>query len=179
MRSCITCIIICLIITAAGLSLEAQETKDLSADKKTQLPSVEERKNRLANIDLAMPEIPDDIIAVPETNKVVQETLRSYYEYRKVGYAHRIKVFEWQYFSSKIIFCVVILLMFSGIYFAAVQFHAGLKNKTKEADEASEFVFSLKGIKVKSPVLGLIVLTISLAFFYLYLVHVYPIVNVF
>jgi hypothetical protein len=32
-----------------------------------------------------------------------------------------------------------------------------------------------KGIKISSPVLGVIILTISLAFFYLYLKSVYPI----
>jgi len=31
------------------------------------------------------------------------------------------------------------------------------------------------GLKVSSPVLGVIILVISLAFFYLYLVYVYPI----
>jgi hypothetical protein len=34
---------------------------------------------------------------------------------------------------------------------------------------------STAGLKVSSPVLGVIILVISLAFFYLYLVYVYPI----
>jgi hypothetical protein len=35
------------------------------------------------------------------------------------------------------------------------------------------------GIKVSSPVLGVVILVISLAFFYFYLVYVYPIENIF
>lgn len=179
MRSWIIFISVFLILAVSALFIGAQENGIISTDEKAQLPSLEERKNRLSHIDLAMPEKPVEKIATPETYEGYQEAMRSYYEYRKIGYTHRIKVFEWQYFSSKIIFVVVILLMFSGIYFAAVQFHVGLHHKAKEGEEATEFVFSLKGIQVKSPVLGLIVLTISLAFFYLYLVYVYPIVNVF
>lgn len=43
----------------------------------------------------------------------------------------------------------------------------------------TEFSASLKGLSVKSPVLGVITLAISLAFFYLYLVFVYPIEDIF
>jgi uncharacterized membrane protein len=43
----------------------------------------------------------------------------------------------------------------------------------------TEIQASLQGIKVSSPVLGVIILIISFLFFYLYLVHVYPINDVF
>jgi len=46
-------------------------------------------------------------------------------------------------------------------------------------EEATGFIFSSKSIQVKSQVLGVIILVISLAFFYLYLVYVYPLENVF
>jgi hypothetical protein len=39
----------------------------------------------------------------------------------------------------------------------------------------TDIEFSGKGIKVSSPVLGVVILAISLGFFYLYLRHVYPI----
>jgi len=168
-----------LILAAMASGIDAQDQADPTLKPTTQLPSLQERKDKLANLDLAFPDAPGSLAGDPETRKEFQEAMGSYYEYRKIGYNHRIKVFQWQFFSSKVIFGVVILLMFSGIYFAAVQFHAGLNRKSNQSQEASEFVFSLKGIQVKSPVLGLIVRTISLAFFYLYLVHVYPIVNVF
>jgi len=69
-----------------------------------------------------------------------------------------------------------------GIYFAAIQFHTGLRRR-HAADpappEEAELSLSLGEVKIRSPVLGVIILTISPAFFYLYLVHVYPIRNVF
>jgi hypothetical protein len=160
------------------------------------LPPLEERIERLtraagdagdgaAGEDLALPDPPAGANLSAETDAAYQQALRAYYAYRETGYAHRLDVFAWQAFSSKIIFVVVIVLVFAGIYFAAIQFHTGLRRSqgteqtAKDEPEATEFVFSLSEFKVKSPVLGVIVLTISLAFFYLYLVYVYPIVNVF
>jgi hypothetical protein len=108
-------------------------------------------------------------------------SLQRYYEYRVHGFDHRQRIFEWQFASSKVIFVMVILLVLAGIYFAAVQFHHGMKHRKPgdAEEEATEFVFSFKSVRVKSPVLGVIILVISLVFFYLYLVYVYPIVNVF
>jgi hypothetical protein len=40
---------------------------------------------------------------------------------------------------------------------------------------ASPIELSTGGLKISSPVLGVIILGLSLAFFYLYLVYVYPI----
>lgn len=50
--------------------------------------------------------------------------------------------------------------------------------KTGDAKEHS-VELSTSGIKVSSPVLGVIILALSLAFFYLYLVYVYPIKEIF
>lgn len=113
-----------------------------------------------------------------ETEAAYQQAWQAYYAYRSDGYIHRQRVFEWQDLSTKITFAVVILLVLAGIYFAGVQFHVGMR-EGRETGEPGEVEMSVKGIKVRSPVLGVIVLTISLAFFYLYLVYVYPIENVF
>jgi hypothetical protein len=43
----------------------------------------------------------------------------------------------------------------------------------------SEFSFSKDGFRISSPVLGLMILVVSLGFFYLYLVYVYPINDTF
>ena len=117
----------------------------------------------------------------PATYQAYQQSLQKYYEYRIHGFTHRQRIFEWQYASSKIIFIIVLLLVLAGIYFAAVQFHSGLKYAKKKAlqEETTELVFSWKSIQVKSPVLGVIILVISPAFFYLCLVHLYPSENVF
>jgi len=119
------------------------------------------------------------------------------YDYYKFGLAHRKKAFEWNLLSSKITFWVVIILVFTGIIFAGIQFYVALKEKPHRQSAAAisvqtesataptpgetydalktELVASAKGIKVSSPVLGVIILVISLLFFYLYLAYVYPI----
>lgn len=154
---------------------------------------VDERRQRLeafdpgaagdqAGADLAFPDAPDPNSASAETTQAYQATLQAYYAYRKAGYEHRLGVFAWQGLSTKIIFFVVLLLVLAGIYFAAIQFHAGLRRRDGSESgppEETELSLSVSEVKVRSPVLGVIILTISLAFFYLYLVHVYPIRDVF
>lgn len=129
-----------------------------------------------------------------------QQAMNGYFDYYAAGYAHRQKVFEWQLISSKIIFFLVALLVISGVYFAAIQFHEGMRKRPADpatiskAPNASQqdttiasseglgvttFSASAKGIEVSSPVLGVIILVISLAFFYLYLLYVYPISELF
>lgn len=133
--------------------------------------------------DTMMPELPDMLYADSITWAKYQIAQQEYYNYRTSGMKHRGRVFEWQLFSAKIIFVVVIVLVFAGIYFAAVQFHAGLargdKGKDSKETDRTEIEASMKGFKVSSPVLGVIVLMISLGFFFLYLKHVYPIEDVF
>lgn len=128
------------------------------------------------------PAPPDPGKASPETTQAYQAALGAYFAYRKAGYEHRLRVFEWQSLSTKIIFFVVLLLVLAGIGFAAIQFHTGLRERAEgEAgpSEETEISLSLREVKVRSPVLGVIILALSLAFFYLYLVYIYPIRNVF
>jgi hypothetical protein len=52
--------------------------------------------------------------------------------------------------------------------------------KTDSRDEAvTKVQFSATGVVVESSVLSIVILTLSLGFFYLYLVYVYPVTNVF
>jgi len=107
----------------------------------------------------------------------LRESLTAYYQYRISGYAHRERVFAWQLLSSRIIFVLVIFLVLTGIYFSWLQFRAALKGKGIEMKETS-FEASTTGLKLTSPVLGVIILAMSLAFFYLYLVYIYPIAEI-
>jgi uncharacterized protein YpmB len=104
----------------------------------------------------------------------------------------RYETFQWQQESGKIIFWVVIAIVFIALFFAAVQFRITMRQlkmrQPKGAKELQENVvekadvheveLSMKGVKVNSSVLGVVILVISLAFLYLYLVFVYPINNV-
>ena len=119
----------------------------------------------------------------PRTSELYEKALQDYYSYRSTGMQHRQAVFKWQLFSAKLIFAIALVLVASGVIFAAIQFRIGIqeqKNVAGGADRLStEMELSTSGIKINSPVLGVIILTISLAFFYLYLVYVYPIENIF
>jgi hypothetical protein len=140
-------------------------------------PSAEDRNtNGTTEADQMAPIAPPSWLKDPATHKVFLEAMAEYYLYRSSGLQHRRRVFEWQLFSSKIIFVTVLMLVGLGIIFAALQFRAGLKRTQADVrDAATEIAFSTTSVKVSSPVLGVIILVISLAFFYLYLVYVYPI----
>lgn len=140
------------------------------------------------------PAFPDSIITPPtsvqqqllddSTMAMYQDAMYAYYEYRVSGFEHRKEVFAWQLFSSKLIFWCVLLLVFSGICFSGIQFYKSIRNQqaggeTATESSVTEFEASARGIKVTSPVLGVIILVISLAFFYLYLVYVHPIREIF
>ena len=97
------------------------------------------------------------------------------------------KVFEWQYISSIIIFCMVMLVVICGLYMSYMQFKLATSRLTKTAKSGGKLDDDTKrlldadmelgkdGIKIKTAVVGLVILVISLAFLFLYLKYVYPI----
>lgn len=101
------------------------------------------------------------------------EAYQGYLQNNMLNYQHSQNVFKWQLLSSKLIFITVIILVMAGIVFSGLQFKKGT------SDNRTELEFSKDGVKVSSSILGVIILVISLAFFYLYLVYVYPIEEVF
>ena len=126
-------------------------------------------------VDLG-PVAPPEWLKDAAVNGAFLDAVREYYVYRASGLRYRSRVFEWQLFSSRVIFATVIMLVGSGVVFAAIQFRAGMKRtRSAEPDAATEIDLSAGSVKVSSPVLGVIILVISLGFFYLYLVYVYPI----
>jgi len=156
---------------------EPQQQDDQQAAARAEaLPDSETVRERLKGLDLALPQGPPTAFGDAEVRAGYREAMHGYYNYRIRGYDHRLRAFEWQALSSKIIFFVVILLVFVGIYFAAIQFHRGAGSG---AEQGTELELSLRSVKVSSPVLGVVILVISLAFFYLYLWIVYPISNEF
>ena len=179
-----------LIVTVFALPIQAQEGAD------TDDPSDAGRIGTLRSfLDSGagdpFPEVVASELLDEEGKAAMRRALQGYYDYRSQGYEHRARVFEWQLLSSKIIFVIVITLVSIGIYFSWLQFRAGMvaqdkrqSQEDKPADEGDQDAerdtrttvrFSGKGIEVSSPVLGVIILTISLAFLYLYLVYVFPI----
>ena len=120
---------------------------------------------------------------------------KKYMKYNEFVLDHRIRVFNWQYSSSIYIFWIVMTIVASGLTLSAIQFFVGIQNgrraarlanKSKkrpageteqlaEPNNDTEIKLSLTELSIKSSVIGLIILVISIAFFYLYLQVVYPI----
>ena len=124
-----------------------------------------------------------------------QKYLTSYYDYQTQSLLYARSVFDWQYRSSIVIFITVILLVFSGLIFAGIQFAIAMRaHRTSNAvtkdgtppaaagEDNSSLTSTLdlspQGVKVTSSVIGLLILVVSIGFFYLYLVYVYPITNI-
>lgn len=104
-------------------------------------------------------------------------------QYNLFGLEHRKRSLQWNLTSTIIIFWSVIFLVLCGIIFAGIQFYSSLYSKNKPGDPvqslATNLEANMQGIKVSSPVLGVIILMISMLFFYLYLKYVYPITEIF
>jgi hypothetical protein len=129
--------------------------------------------------DLAMPPDPGEIaLRDSATRSDYLQSVRAYFAYRQLGYEHRMSVFRWQHASSIAIFLVVLGLVSLGMYFAWVQFHRAGMGKTESAED-SEIELSIQKVRVRSSVLGVLILSLSLGFFYLYLAFVYPIHDAF
>jgi len=128
-----------------------------------------------------MPKVWCADIADVETRKVCWAAYRASLSYYETGLAHRARVIRWQHVSTIVIFWVVLGLVAIGVYFAWLQFARAMaiRPTAGEPGPTHSIELSVGGIKVSSPVLGVIILTLSLAFFYLYLVHAYPIQEIF
>nr|WP_143404094.1 hypothetical protein [Gaetbulibacter sp. 4G1] len=117
---------------------------------------------------------------------------KQYSNYFTDNLRHREETFNWQLFSSKVIFFTVIVIVLCGLIFSGIKFHQSIKlNKALsklENEESIEKILKLNsadktevelsinnGLKMTSSIIGLIILFISIAFFYLYILYVYPI----
>lgn len=94
----------------------------------------------------------------------------AYWKYQRDAIEHTRKVYAWQHISSIIIFFVVIFLVLVGVVFSWLQFKAAAYKA-----ESEELDASMKGVKITSSTLGVVILVLSMCFFYLYLRYVYPI----
>jgi len=113
-----------------------------------------------------------DSLAIDAKIPIEFDANDSFKEYKDFSLNHRKKVFKWQYFSSIFIFITVMIIVYSGLILSFLHFKQNLKNNTHQENELE---IGKSGIKIKSSVIGIIILIISVTFLYLYLSHVYEI----
>ncbi len=165
------------IFLIAGVTLYSQENENqMNQEKKAAISAF------LDTFQVESSIFPDTLKEVYRKDSTVlakyYESLIQYFDYRISGYKHRERVFSWQLFSSKVIFFSVLFLLIVGVYFSYLQFRKAMKGDSSET-LSTDLEASAQGFKVSSPVLGVIILVISLIFFYLYLVYIYPIREIF
>jgi hypothetical protein len=93
-------------------------------------------------------------------------------DYDKFALRHAQRTYEWQYRASILIFVLVIAAVGLGLWMSFLHFYEGRKGG------GGRMKVSREGVEVSSPVIGLLILVVSLAFFYLYLTQVYPITEI-
>jgi len=125
--------------------------------------------------------------------------LNKYMEVSLYHMRHEINAYEFQYFTSVVIFIMVIAIVTLGLLLSYKQFtlNERLLSESRERAEAykllakdkpvaegeptepvftnSSLEFGKDGVKINTAVIGLMILAISLAFFFLYLQVVYKI----
>lgn len=175
-----------LMIVAADAEMpeDVETWKRMYEECEEQLAKLSEALKECAKAKAAPPSVPKSMkeLVLEEryldrfddsTKELHSSTVKEHYRWLTAQYQYGQDVYRWQLLSAKIIFVVVITLVLVGIYFSGIQFHSSLGRRGTK--EKTEIEASTKGIKVSSPVLGVIILAISLLFFYLYLAYVYPI----
>jgi len=113
-----------------------------------------------------------------ESREALLERYRRLQQHHVTMLEHREDVLRWQLTANQISFWMVLVLVFTGLVFAGIQFRTAMQS-TKASGEDTEAMqevsLGAEGVTIRSSVLGVIILALSLAFFYLYLVYVFPV----
>lgn len=109
------------------------------------------------------------------TTTVTYDSVSSYYAW---ALKNRQSIITRQQTTGSLIFLLVITVVLVGLVFSAIQFYIALKSVHRKGSFTdTSLKASLSGVEVSSSVLGVIILTLSIVFFYLYLTNVYPLVS--
>jgi len=173
----------------ALLGFSVVVTADDTEAEKIQIPpptpAYTEPASQDETADPLMVGIPCEDITNDSVQAACWDALQRRFEYYAAGMDHRSLVFKWQHFSGRVILGFVLLLVSTGVFFSYLQFRLYLRSASSANKQAAnqdmdtDLELSTSGIKVSSNVLGVIILALSLAFFYLYLAYVYPIQDTF
>ncbi|MBI3862258.1 MAG: hypothetical protein HY290_10220 [Planctomycetia bacterium] len=135
-----------------------------------------------------------------DVQEAYHAALIAHYEQDTWALKQRQRIFEWQYYAGIVVFVVSISVVAIGLWMSWLQFSAFYRQsltaprqlemtatqvaaagKAKGAAPEpvqpilNQIEVSATGAKVSTPIVGIIILTLSLAFFYLYLKFVFPI----
>jgi hypothetical protein len=189
-------LLVCLLLGPVRVPAQQPDTAGLSPFlQKLENQSAEALAEQVAPGDTAFQHRYAD--ALRQAMLVSQEAELAQHRYRRATFnyyteslRHRARVFNWQHRSSIVTFGLVVIIVLAGLSFSGIQFYIAMKEAQARAalrrrkrpvvvedDDltTTQLELSMQGVKVNSSVLGVIILVVSLGFFYLYLAFVFPI----
>lgn len=168
MYKIIASLLLCCLLIQANAQDSVSFEDQLNKDKKIQAEHATDNKL-------------DSLIKTAEKEKMLQENKfgAKQFLYYQQSLDQRYQTFAWQSTSTKLIFLMVSVIVLCGLIFSGIHFQKAMKmqekNPTAPAGEGNSLELSMQGVKINSSVIGLMILALSLGFFYLYLIYVYPI----
>lgn len=171
MQRCTLPAIVVVGILWAVSSLNAHGEETIQADKKPPLPSNE----------VVIQKLRDEIVELRrqlerQEDQVFQAELgytKKYYDYLARKAELNLNQFEWQRSASEKLLWLVICVVVSGVVFSGYQLWRA--SRTSELGGESSIEIEIRKVKVTSSIVGVIVLAISIVFFYFFLIEVYHI----
>ena len=109
----------------------------------------------------------------PELAKAYTETRKKEYEYLAAMMDLNIGVFQAQRIASLVVLSLVVLIVLAGTTFAGFQLWKSVS--AAGVQPSSDLELSASKVRVTSSVVGVVVLTISLVFLYIYAKEIYHI----
>jgi hypothetical protein len=107
----------------------------------------------------------------PELEKAYNAARKKQYEYLSAVMDVNLRALEAQRFASWVILLLVVLVVVSGTAFAGYQLWKGVS--AAGVQPSSDLEVSASKVRVTSSVVGVVVLTISLVFLYIYTHEIY------
>ena len=126
----------------------------------------------LRSDDLKLKDSSSGVLNMQNLDSILSSNDNIKKEYNEFWLQHIKKVYSWQHYSSITIFIVVMIIVITGLVLSILHFRQDLLNKTSVSNELE---IGKSGIKIKSSIIGIIIMILSITFLYLYLTHVYRI----
>jgi hypothetical protein len=184
-----------LILLSCAYSIPQEPSKARAKPRlsKTKLDEIIKQSAEAAANEGPVPHSEADLATMPtEVRDAYLASRKAAYEYDKWTWEFTERIYRWQHVSGIIAFVVSVCIVIVGVAMSCLQFWTYYRTTThkaniqKEAVEktsdpetlkqlVSQLEVTMQGVKLSSPVLGVIILGLSLVFFYVYLKFVYPI----
>lgn len=148
----------------AGPKIDVNDWKESQGVPADSSMTADELVDDESSLDLIVALQDNDLVRL----RLAKEFLKSQLEFDQLSLKHRIKTLEWQYVSTQIIFWLVVMIVIMGVGMSYRHFLEGEVSMTKIS-------IGKAGIEFGSRLVGVVVLFLSLLFFYLYLTEVYPV----